>query len=400
MDSISYTTIIGWSVVIAASGAVYLYNKNSGRPPFRSPRARAASYLPEPSSQGSKKENARNKRATTKPKPASASTSAEPVFTDNTPEKKEDTAWAKNLAQLKAGTNLNVAKSSASKKPKTVKQKKANEAAERSGASSITGTEGEETPSPAPSPSLPAEEEHTAPSGNDVSDMLETPTAGPKVLKLTESNAPERKPKQQRAAAPVETKKDRQNREKAEKKKLQREEDEKIRKALEEKQRRTAREARGEPAKNGISAKPPTNGAWKSGTNGTNGVNGDDTPTSNGGLLDTFVPEIVESKPAQVVRNATNAAQDWWAGEKRTEQEQLQQVLEQDPNSWTAVAPKKSKKKATRPADTPQESTGKSNNRYHNPIEDDNSSNTSGAPSVKAPSEADSERAAVGTVAN
>ena len=124
---------------------------------------------------------------------------------------------------------------------------------------------------------------------------------------------------------------------------------------MEERQRRAAREARGEPARNGIPvSKPPTSNAWtpsNSGlTNGTARVNGN----GNAPLLDTFDAESTSSSNGGPTAStaATSIASAGAARGDRdlpSEEAQLAQAMREseDESGWTTVAqPKKQKKKA------------------------------------------------------
>lgn len=161
----------------------------------------------------------------------------------------QDKAWAQNLAALKKGTSL-VPPSRTDSRGRTVKQSTANLSSASSNAA-----DADDDLTPAYSPARVA---------GGVSDMLEPSSSGPSVLRLTESLKPTkaRQQRQQAAAETAETKKQRQNKQKVEERRLQREAEEKERQVLLENQRRTAREARGEPAKNGVPAKAPAVSEW------------------------------------------------------------------------------------------------------------------------------------------
>ncbi|KAF1356714.1 hypothetical protein BDV97DRAFT_278952, partial [Delphinella strobiligena] len=166
----------------------------------------------------------------------------------------------------------------------------------------------------------------------DVSDMLEPTATGPSVLRLTESSRPAKanKQRQQTAAQEADTKKQRQNRKKVEERQAQREAEEKERLVLLEQQRRTAREARGEPAKNGVPAsKPPAVSAWavKAAARATQPpaqeITGGSGSAGTSGLLDTF------DKPSE------------------EEQMRIATKLSEDESGWNTVPKgKKQKKKA------------------------------------------------------
>jgi hypothetical protein len=173
----------------------------------------------------------------------------------------------------------------------------------------------------------------------DVSDMLEPTPSGPSSIRLTAPINPQkqRAPKQAKEEV-VESKKARQNRKKVEERRVQREAEEKERKALEERQRRTAREARNEPAKNGIPvARAPASNSWSSApTTAGAAVNG----ASNGPLLDTFDAESTGSS-AGGLENSTAAT-------STTEDAQVAQAVKEseDESGWTTVSVAKKQPKA------------------------------------------------------
>jgi hypothetical protein len=217
---------------------------------------------------------------------------------------------------------------------------------------STTGAEGDDDMSPAVSPKLDASTSMKAPSGRDVSDMLESNNKAPSVLRISPSEKPERanKAKQQRTEAPQETKKQRQNRKKAEEAKQQREADEKARQVLLEQQRRTAREARGEPAKNGLQpAKAPAANAWASSRPAAEVVA---APPTNGQLLDTFEPEAATTGPKASTTNGAENGISWTPG--MSEEEQIRLAMED--SAWETV-PKGKKQKKTKPAEETAEET-------------------------------------------
>lgn len=209
-----------------------------------------------------------------------------------------------------------------------------------SGASSTAGMDADDDLSPAASPSLGA----AAPSGKNVSDMLESKGPAPGVLKINASEKPARQAKQQQARpeTPQETKKQRQNRKKAEEAKAQREEDEKQRQALLEKQRRTAREARGEPAKNGLqTTKAPTSNPWT--TVGSSGSVQAPVAAPSGQLLDTFEAASTASS-SEAATNGTAPTPDSLSNSYTnlpSEEEQMRLAMEE--SAWTTV-PKGGKK--------------------------------------------------------
>ncbi|KAF1930788.1 uncharacterized protein M421DRAFT_3082 [Didymella exigua CBS 183.55] len=180
------------------------------------------------------------------------------------------------------------------------------------------------------------------PSGKDVSDMLPSAASVANVLNIKTSDKPTKtsKPRAQKVETPQETKKQRQNRQKKEAEKAQREEDENARQVLLEKQRRTAREARGEPAKNGVSAKLPSNNPWAGQSSG-GAVQA--PAASTGQLLDTFDGA---STASSIATNGADNSPDTANGGNYnglpSEEEQLRLAMEDD-SAWTTI-PKSGKK--------------------------------------------------------
>jgi hypothetical protein len=359
MDS-SYYTVLGWTVTIAGGCAAYYYyySKDGRQREFRGRGARkdlsrAAAVAPVGDSARRKKQQDRPRPVSNRHREsetrASESHIAQPVH--DTREEKENNAWAHDLAQKKKGTTLK-APAHAATRLKTVKQNSANSRSEELSAESSI-TDADDDISTAVSPALNGR----GPNGRDVSDMLEAAAPGPSVLKLTEPTNPrkEKQKQQVKAAAPKETKKDRQNRKKAEEKKAQREADEKERRVLMESQRKTAREARGEPAKNGLGIAPaPAGNAWKA-TNGSAPISAGNTQ-----LLDTFAqddttttgstaPTSVSASPVQ----PTN--EKWFNGPMPSEEEQQRMLLEQDENAWVTVSKAKKGSKQANGAVQPVE---------------------------------------------
>jgi hypothetical protein len=251
--------------------------------------------------------------------------------------------WAQQMLQARKGADLTSAKNN-EQRVKTVKQSSAVNTPVLSSGSS----QADDDASPARTPDMNA---------GDVSDMLEPEPARPTVMRVTSSSKPQKeKVARQSKEEVVETKKQRQNRQRAEERRLQHDADEKARKALEERQRRTAREARGEPAKNGMqTSKPPANNAWtaKSGAP----ANGTPTPPAanashNAPLLDTFDVESNSSSNGgpEASTAATSTSSAHWA----SEEEQLAQAMRQseDESGWTTVAQPKKQKKKTPVAET------------------------------------------------
>lgn len=254
---------------------------------------------------------------------------------------KGDTQWLESDTKKKAAP-----KPAKKKGPVKSVKKAAQDVAEKveaitSGASTA-GADGDDDLSPANSPTLAAEIASKMPSGKDVSDMLEPKAAAANVMRILPSTQPARPNKQQpKAEAAKETKKQRQNKKKAEEAKAAREEAEKERKVLAEKQRRAAREARGEPAKNGLkTAQTPASNAWASDRPAAEVVS---AGVPQGQLLDTFEPEVTSTSTNGGIK--TPESQDWTNGV--SEEEQLRRAMEE--TAWETVPKGKKQRKGKGP---------------------------------------------------
>lgn len=250
--------------------------------------------------------------------------------------------FAKQLASVKQGTNFDGARKTEQKKQKSVKQSRAREIDavpenRPSAPSSTAGVDADDDEASIPSPEVRAAD------AGDVSDMLEPKSAGPSVLRLTDTDKV--KPKEKRVKEPerVETKKQRQNRQKTEAAKALREETEKDRKVAMEAQRRLARISEGRAAKDGSTftaaqAKPSV---WNG--NGSNGK--PEAAATNGGFipvqpLDTFnAPAAVQATPAPAP--VVDKNEDWMSS-LPSEEEQMEQLLADE--DWNTVPTKKSTK--------------------------------------------------------
>ncbi|MCJ1318755.1 hypothetical protein MMC15_004085 [Xylographa vitiligo] len=268
--------------------------------------------------------------------------------------------FAKQLSGVKAGTSLSTA-GTAVRPPRTKKQSQMNGFAHvaadmgitnvqnPSGTSSTTGADADDDMSPVNSPAFGASNR----GAGDVSDMLEAPTPGPSVLRLTEPARPQRPnvPKQSKSVQAQETKKQRQNKAKNEAKKAEREQAEKERRVLLEKQLRTAREAEGRPAKNGVAVSTPLkSNAWPKSGNGTavaTSAPANEVQT-NGDLLDTF-DDTPKAKNGNKQNNGPKRDPEMSDGDSKlsdlnwpSEEEQMRMLDEMDGSgSWQTVNAKK-----------------------------------------------------------
>ncbi|KAL8670622.1 MAG: hypothetical protein Q9168_004853 [Polycauliona sp. 1 TL-2023] len=212
--------------------------------------------------------------------------------------------------------------------------------------SSTAGVDADDDLSPNMSPRLNGR--HAATSG-DVSDMLEAPTKGPSVLRLTGVEEPKRQSKPPKAVQEVESKKQRQNRRKKEEQRAAREEDERERRILLEKQLRSAREAEGRPAKNGLGSAPATSAWSKPSTNNVVSSSSTVPPASHGSLLDTF-----DDGHKPTVNGHHHQGQATAAADKKSlhtdvpsEEEQLRILSEMEGNGgWNTVTTGKKRRPA------------------------------------------------------
>ena len=281
-------------------------------------------------------ENARKRKVQTK-EPAQPTT-AVVVQADDDPEEIDMSTkqWAQQMLKARQGEDL-TSTNRKEQRVKTVKQRSAIDAP-------VLSSGSDDDTSPVQSPGLRP---------GDVSDMLEPVTAGPSSMRITAPSKPQKeKAVRQPREEVVETKKQRQNRQKVEERRMQQQADEQARKALEENQRRAAREARGEPAKNGMqSAKAPANNAWNA-----KPPNGTPTPpaanpSNTAPLLDTFDVESNSSSnggQASTAATSTSGGRQSYDLDLPSEEDQLARAMKQseDESGWTTVAqPKKQKKK-------------------------------------------------------
>lgn len=248
--------------------------------------------------------------------------------------------WASQLDARKKGVSLAVPR----KAIQTIKKPKARTMSPRASVSETS-----------PSRELPPDDataSHSQIRGpGDVSDMLPTSTSGPLSIRIT-GVGNTRKQNALHATPTKETKKQRQNRRKAEEQKTQREQDERVRQVHLEQQRKAAREARGEPMKNGMTAPSSASNSWFSHAP-TGGIKGNaaainkpiDAETATQ-LLDTVDHDATSTTSSnEVYTNATTPATAASTSDQdlRSEKVQLEQLSEQ--SSWNEVPSKKKKTK-------------------------------------------------------
>ncbi|KAK3987399.1 hypothetical protein QBC44DRAFT_343950 [Cladorrhinum sp. PSN332] len=381
---VSMSTLFGWGFLF---GAIALYVRYSGKKDKVRNTIRPAAQrqrLEEKQPKKETKEKAKRQRAethkdsepvaaapkTTQPKERASKPSSSnkpgkaPAVQDSSDDGIDNREFARQLASIKQGTNLNAPKKADEKRQKSVKQSRAqiiddatNETKTTepsapvpvSAPSSTAGVDGDDDESPNPSPELKAV------NAGDVSDMLEPKSSGPSVLRLTDTDKV--KPKKEKTAKEpekAETKKQRQNRKKKEQEQEQRREDEKQRKAAEEAQRRTARVAEGRAAKDGSAfmatqAQKPS--VWTG--NGANGSDNATATTTNGdhppvALLDTFDDSYVNVSLPKAKPEPEDKKAAAWMASLPSEEEQMEMLRGED--AWNTVTTKKSKKKTANAA--------------------------------------------------
>ncbi|KAK4181673.1 hypothetical protein QBC36DRAFT_39706 [Triangularia setosa] len=379
---VNMSTLVGWAVIISAAVGYKLYLDNKNRPAVRQV-ARQLHVTEKPSGQNRKepKEKAKRQRVEAyskdteetgkntqlKPRATKPSATSSKPANDSSDDEVDNREFARQLASIKQGTNLNATKKADEKRQKSVKQSRAQAIDEKpkeskvSAPSSTAGVDADDDASSAASPEVkPAD-------AGDVSDMLEPKASGPSVLRLTDTEKV--KPKEKKAKEPekTETKKQRQNRRKKELEQEQRQEDERQRKVAEEAQRRQARIAEGRAAKDGseFTNKAIKESVWAAGNSTkteTKPTNGQIAPVQP---LDTFdtdsytdvsIPQQTDSASKVATAKQASAPSNWIAS-LPSEEEQMKMI--EDEEAWNTVPSKKSKKKKTE-ATSATESAGES----------------------------------------
>ncbi|KAK4457612.1 hypothetical protein QBC42DRAFT_35554 [Cladorrhinum samala] len=416
---ISMSTLLNWGFVVAIIGGWYRYSvnrekaRNAVRPapqrqrveerqPKKETKEKAKRQRPEQQNKEPEPAVAKTTQAKDRAQKPSASNkpSKQPVADDSSDDGIDNREFARQLASIKQGTNLNAPKKD-EKRQKSVKQSRAqiiddavNEPkaskpsapALVSAPSSTAGVDADDDESSNASPELKAAD------AGGVSDMLEPKSSGPSVLRLTDTDkAKPQKEKKAKEPEKTETKKQRQNRKKREQEQEQRREDEKQRKAAEEAQRRQARIAEGRAAKDGsafMAAQAQQPSAWTG--NGANGSGNASTTTTNGdsapaaALLDTFDTDsyvnvsLPKAKSAPKGKDATSAT---WISSLPSEEEQMEML--RDEEAWNTVKTKKSKKKATANAATESANESEPSAAASKPTLKQQPSNGSGVVSAK-----------------
>lgn len=365
------TTAVGWTIILGAAGAFWIYNNNSkSKNPSKGQNlAKQATKVvedrKEPKSKKSKKDGGLSsgdqdkKSSTAQKNNAPAPQKTEPKQntvgysgndSDRDDEAENNRKFALQFAKTQAGTSFSNKSSTTANRQKSVKQSRVQEKANKD-SGNVTAGDADDDQSPTDSPEV-GPTSITSPVTSGISDMLEAAAPGPSVLKVTEpvDPKPAKKEKAKSAPQPVETKKQRQNRAKIEAAKLIREEEEKERKIKEEKQRRTAREAEGRAAKDGsqfMAAQKAAESAWSAVT-ATNGSNNAATHEGKFDLLDTTEDKTNQATSAATAAPADNFSESEVAGSQwhgyGDYDERVKTVIE-DSREWEQVSKKKKKAK-------------------------------------------------------
>ncbi|KAK2626155.1 hypothetical protein QTJ16_004417 [Diplocarpon rosae] len=401
------TTIGGWAAILAITGTYYWVNKQRKQKNLRALNPKLSSKGAESrkhtkvkkgkkdgalsGSEASQKKKVQQPAQPAAQQPIANVSDLKKADRD---EKDDDRKFALQMANTKRGV-ADAPKSQNSTRTKSVKQTKAQEKSavelpSESGTapSSTTGVDADDDQSPINSPELSAIA--TAHINGDVSDMLEKPTDGPSVLRVTAPiNSQPKKAKKPQSFEVKETKKQKQNRKKAEEKKQAREEDEKARKVQLESHRRSVREAEGRAAKDGstfIASQVPSSSAWTAApaVQATNGNN--IAPSKEVELLDTYEPTNghVASKSIEEIYSESEIAGSKLEEElSRIPEEEQIRVAKEESGHWEEVKTKTRKNKVTMEAPNDTLKNVKSNKMDTSSSNDD--SGDFGVPPVVEP---------------
>ncbi|EED24323.1 conserved hypothetical protein [Talaromyces stipitatus ATCC 10500] len=331
---------VSWAIVLLVAAGLGYHYSNGSKAKSKAPvRVVPEKVEPIPQAAKPKKQKARKQAepaASKKPeekiqeKPASTTKAETAIEEEEDIDNKE---FARRLAAARSGVSVGETKTKASKEKRYKPLPLTQETASSDFSTRAPSSNGADADDDLSSTDF------VAPSGRDVSDMLEKPAPGPSVIRVIGSmETKAKKPKAQQAFKPVETKKQRQNRQKNEARKQANQEAEAERRKLLEKQLHTAREAERREASRKQSATSPPSNAWAN----TNGRSAAPAPAANGALplLDTFEP----TAPAAASGSSTGA----WSNNLPTEDEQMRILGVTAEEDWTTVSSKKgrSKKKA------------------------------------------------------
>ncbi|KAK3336049.1 hypothetical protein B0T19DRAFT_26808 [Cercophora scortea] len=382
----SMSTLSGWAIIICIAG-LYAYrhaNEQKKRDAARQRHDRPAIQIRKEPKEKTKRlrgeahskdvedsDKAAKLKARAQ-KPAPKPTPTPPTANYSSDDGVDNREFARQLASIKQGTNINAPKKTEEKRQKSVKQSRAREIDEKvnetkvSAPSSTAGADADDDESALSSPEVKAAD------SRDVSDMLEPAPSGPSVLRLTGTDKIKQKEKKVKAPEKVETKKQRQNRLKTEAAKADREEAEKQRQVALEAQRRLARISEGRAAKDGSAfmAAQAAQSVWKD--KAANGSSSNDflpvqplETFDTGSHTDVSPSSAVTPAPSRQTtvppKSKPATERDNWIASLPSEEEQMELLLgEEEWSTVTTKKPTKAKKEvATAESTSGAESTAK-----------------------------------------
>ncbi|KAI0994295.1 hypothetical protein K3495_g13887 [Podosphaera aphanis] len=352
------TAAVGWSVVLLVAGSFYFISNQRKNKNRRTVPAKVRTKSIETRKDQKSKKTRKDVVTQINSEPEARQVSKVQKVSDEKPalstsqsnkDEIDNREFARQLLNAKVGTVVRP-KCQTSSRPKSVKQGRAQEKQRAESSDNTTGNEADDESALNPSiPDIPDIPTVQVAAG-DVSDMLEKTPTQPAILKINapiEVSRPE-KQKTAKKTEPIETKKQRQNRQKANEAKLLRAQEEQARKVKMESQRRTAREAEGRAAKDGSSfmaSQKPTSSAWT-----TSPITNEDTATSiDVQLLDTYEPtsnyNITTSEP--IYSESDEAGSSRQEIPVLSEEEQVRFAIKET-ETWSVVKGKEKRNRANR----------------------------------------------------
>jgi len=344
---VSMSTLGGWAVIIALAG--FYYYTSQPKQPARIATQAKKKLETIPQARKELKEKAKRQRTeaftSDTAKPSQPKSRVSETFTapsrsaDYSSDDVDNKEFARQLASVKQGTSLNAPKKD-EKRQKSVKQSRA---------------QAIDQPASATKASAPS-----STAGADADDD-ESPIASPEVVAADSGDI---KKKENKAKAPekVETKKQRQNRQKAEAAKAAREDAEKDRQVALENQRRLARISEGRAAKDGSAfmAAQAVKSVWKDDGANTQPTSSNTNDEAADEVLNTFgaaklvAAPVTKATPVKTAPSVPSKNENWMTA-LPSEEEQLEIIRGQD-DAWSTVTTKKTKGKKKASAESQDES--------------------------------------------
>lgn len=408
----NYLYIIGgYAVVLGGAYVYYRYSQSNGQRSKANPIAERTATVPrtEAAPRARRQDSDRNseaarRRRNNRPTAPANRFEALPVegAGDEPEEDTHDLAYAESMAKLREGNKLTSSRGKEARN-KTVKQSTADTARADPEAQAAASDEADNAAT--------SQSNSAAAKQAGVFDMLEPSAKAPSSLRIAPKEVkptavpedgwatvakPKKEPSKQ--SVPVtedaETKKQRQNRKKAEATRAQVAAAEKAREVLAENQRRQARIARGEAAKDGSKQTAQAINRWNERELNGGAVQAPVVPGPEPALLDTYHQDGASSASSKdnagswsPVSNST--ANTNWAEGLPDEQEQLRRLAEDDPNSWNTVTDKKKSKRKQPKAEGDGASTDGAVKEQPEPVKPSNTNGVNGikVPKITGPSE-------------